>query len=93
MSLCSALAVAGTSGLVARRTSITAPYKDLAERVHELEDRDRRTTTALSRMSTDLKRLQNALNTWTAWWNRLEASWESARQHSTPPPPPGKETL
>lgn len=92
VSTCSAVIVAELANVGSRRSVTTAPYKDLAERVHELEQRDRAMAGRLDTLSRHVTRLQTALDAWSRWWHALEADWIHVRTCRTPPPPPGKET-
>lgn len=88
VSLCSAVGVAALTNLGTRRTATTAPYRDLADRVHELEQHDRSMRGRVAHLTKRLDTLQTALDAWTRWWNALETDWEHARTRVAPPPPP-----
>lgn len=67
---------------------LVAPYKDLADRVHDLEASRGELDDELRELSKRVRTLQRALDEWTQWWERLSRDWPRIRSHDRPPAPP-----
>lgn len=86
--LCASLGGALLAGRNERHGRLVAPYKDLADRVHDLEASRCELDGELRALSERVRALQRALDEWTQWWERLDRDWPRIRHHDRPPAPP-----
>ena len=86
--MCATLGGALLTGRSEWRGRFVAPYKDLADRVHDLETSRSELDDELRGLSARVRTLQRALDEWTQWWERLNRDWARIRGHDRPPSPP-----
>ena len=86
--LCATLGGALLAGRNERHGRLLAPYRDLADRVHELETSRCELDDELRGLTRQVLSLRQALDEWTQWWERLNRDWPRIRSHDRPPAPP-----